>query len=132
MDQTNQQPQSNVPEQKPIPSLFPDSLLLTKFLLPASSHEIIPRPRLLALLNAGLRQRVILVSAAAGFGKTTLLANWVRLFAPGPPPVAWVSLDASDNAPVQFWTYVLTPLDQAHPRLSPLPFSPLHKPHPPP
>jgi LuxR family maltose regulon positive regulatory protein len=127
MDHTNQKLQSNAPEPEPTPRLSPDSLLATKFLPPASSHEIIARPHLLALLNAGLHQRVILVSAAAGFGKTTLLANWVRSFAPGHPPVAWVSLDAGDNAPVQFWTYVLTALEQCHPGLSRLPFAALHE-----
>ncbi|GHO77579.1 hypothetical protein KSD_53500 [Ktedonobacter sp. SOSP1-85] len=101
------------------------SLLATKFLLPTSSHEIIPRPRLLALLNAGLHRRVMLISAAAGSGKTTLLANWVRSFAPGHPPVAWVSLDAGDNVPLKFWTYVLTALEQCQPGLSLLPFAAL-------
>jgi LuxR family maltose regulon positive regulatory protein len=67
----------------------------------------------------------VLVSAAAGFGKTTLLASWVRSLAPGHPPVAWVSLDASDNAPVPFWTYVLTALEQCQPGLSPLPVASL-------
>jgi LuxR family maltose regulon positive regulatory protein len=116
----------HIKEPEPIPRSFPQPLLATKFLLPASSHEIIARPHLLALLNAGLHQRVILVSAAAGFGKTTLLANWVRSFAPGPPPVAWVSLEAGDNVPFQFWTYVLTALEQCQPGLSRLPFAALH------
>lgn len=114
---------SNAPE--PIPGSSLHSLLATKFLLPVPSHELIARPHLLALLNAGLRQRLILVSAAAGFGKTTLLASWVRSFAPSHPPVAWVSLDAGDNAPVQFWTYVLTALQQCQPGISTLPFATL-------
>ena len=131
MDHTNQKSQSNVPEPETTSRLSPDALLATKFLLPASSHEIIARPRLLALLNAGLHQRVILVSAPAGFGKTTLLTSWVRSFAPGHPPVAWVSLDAGDNAPIPFWTYVLTALEQCHPGLSRLSFAALHDtPHP--
>ncbi|WP_236031901.1 LuxR C-terminal-related transcriptional regulator [Ktedonospora formicarum] len=116
--------QNNVSE--PIPRSFPQPLLATKFLLPTSSHEIIARPHLLTLLHAGLQQRVILVSAAAGFGKTTLLASWVRSFAPDHPPVAWVSLDAGDNIPFQFWTYVLTALEQCQPGLSHLPFVALH------
>ncbi|GHO87052.1 NACHT domain-containing protein [Dictyobacter formicarum] len=123
MDHKNHGHHSNAPEPISRPSL--DSLLATKFLLPAASHELIARPHLLALLNAGLRQRVILVSAAAGFGKTTLLASWVRSFNPGHPPVAWVSLDAGDNAPVQFWTYVLTALQQCRPGISTLPFATL-------
>ena len=124
MGQNNHERQNNAPE--PIPRSSPDALLATKFLLPASSHAIIARPHLLTLLNGGLRQRVMLLSTAGGFGKTTLLANWVRSFAPGHPPVAWVSLDASDNVPFQFWTYVLTALEQCQPGLSLLPFAALH------
>lgn len=119
----NHEHHSNEPEAIPVSGN--ELLLATKFLLPASSHEIIARPHLLALLNAGLHQRVILISAAAGFGKTTLLTNWVRSFAPGHPPVAWVSLDAGDNAPFQFWSYVLTALEQCQPGLSRLPFAAL-------
>src|SRR5258708_2619832 len=70
----------------------------------------------------------MLVSAAAGFGKTTLLTSWVRSLAPGHPPVAWVSLDASDDVPFQFWTYVLTALEHCQPGLSLLPFAALHDP----
>ncbi|GHO71468.1 LuxR family transcriptional regulator [Ktedonobacter sp. SOSP1-52] len=124
MGQKDRECQNNAPE--PIPRSFPQPLLATKFLVPVSSHEIIARPHLLPLLNAGLHQRVVLVSAPAGFGKTTLLASWVRSFAPGHPPVAWVSLDASDNVPFQFWTYVLTALEQCQPGLSLLPFAALH------
>ena len=123
MDHNNHHPLSNPSEREPVPRSEPHPLLLTKFLLPESSHELIARPRLLARLNAGLRQRVILVSAAAGFGKTTLLASWVRLFASDHPKAAWVSLDVSDNAPVQFWTYVLTALEQCQSGLSHLPFA---------
>ncbi|WP_040445738.1 AAA family ATPase [Ktedonobacter racemifer] len=124
MDHTNQKPHGNAPE--PIPRASSDPPLVTKFLPPAPSHELIARPHLLALLHAGLRRRLILVSAAVGFGKTTLLASWVRSLPPGHPPVAWVSLDASDNIPFQFWTDFLTALDQCQPGLSLLPFAALH------
>ncbi|HEX4715739.1 MAG TPA: NACHT domain-containing protein [Ktedonobacteraceae bacterium] len=128
MDYTSQ---NNAPEPEPVPRLSSHLLLATKFLPPASSHEIIARPHLLALLNAGLHRRLILVSAAACFGKTTLLINWVHSFASGHPKVSWVALDASDNAPVQFWTYVLTALEQCCPGLSRLPFAALYEtPHP--
>ncbi|WP_040445415.1 NACHT domain-containing protein [Ktedonobacter racemifer] len=124
MDRKNNGSHSNTPE--PIPHSFLDPLLATKFLPPTSSHKIIARPHLLALLNAGLRQRLILIAAAAGFGKTTLLASWIRSLPPGHPPVAWVSLDAGDNAPFRFWTYVLTALEHCQPGLSLLPFAALH------
>ncbi|EFH83763.1 LuxR C-terminal-related transcriptional regulator [Ktedonobacter racemifer] len=118
MGHENHNPHNTTPERAPRSS--PHPLLATKFLPPVPTHEIIARPRLLALLNAGLHRRLMLISAAAGFGKTTLLASWVRTFPPGHPPAAWVSLDAGDNAPVQFWTYVLTALEQCRPGLSPL------------
>ncbi|GHO76425.1 helix-turn-helix transcriptional regulator [Ktedonobacter sp. SOSP1-85] len=123
MDHMNQKPHGNAPE--PIPGSSSHPLLATKFLPPVSSHEIIARPRLLALLNAGLHRCLILVSAAAGFGKSTLLASWVCSFAPGHPKAAWVSLEAGDNAPAQFWRYVLTALEQCQPGLSPLPIASL-------
>src|SRR5690242_13735609 len=113
MNHTNQESYGIVPE--PTPHALSCPLLVTKFLPPVSSHEIIARPHLLSLLNTGLHRRLILVSAAAGFGKTTLLTSWVNSFVPGHPPVAWVSLDASDNTPFQFWTYVLTALEQCQP-----------------
>lgn len=94
--------------------LFHDQLLATKFFVPSSSHPLLPRPQLTTLLIQGLQRKLTLVSAPAGFGKTTLLAAWVQSFpldAPESPRVAWVSLDEGDNEPVLFWTYVLTALE---------------------
>ena len=95
-----------------------DQLLATKFFVPASSHALIPRPRLTALLEEGMQYRLTLLSAPAGFGKTTLLSDWLQSRSPEGPPVAWVSLDEGDNDPVRFWTYVLTALDACQPGLS--------------
>jgi LuxR family maltose regulon positive regulatory protein len=65
---------------------------------------------LLALLDRTLEHRLTLVSAPAGFGKTTLVRQWVaeRSKQPQFPPVAWVSLDGGDNDPVRFWRYLMT------------------------
>src|SRR2546421_6507029 len=96
------------------PTLFHDQLLATKFFVPSPSHPLIPRPHLTTLLNHGLRHKLTLISAPAGFGKTTLLSAWLLPFPqqnPKAPHVAWVSLDAGDNEPVLFWLYVLTALD---------------------
>lgn len=93
----------NASEPVPPPQASRAHLLTTKFLVPARPLTLIARPRLTALLDAGLQQPLILVSAGAGFGKTTLLAAWVRSFASGTRPVAWVSLDPGDTIPVQFW-----------------------------
>ena len=97
--------------------LFHDQLLATKFVIPASSHALIPRPRLTALLNMSLECPLTLVSAPAGFGKTTLLSTWVQSLPPERPRIAWVSLDEGDNEPVLFWMYVLTALDSQQPGL---------------
>src|ERR1700728_3495144 len=68
----------------------------------------VPRPRLAGALGGGL----VLVCAPAGFGKTALLADWLRS---GGRPVAWLSLDAGDNDPVRFWRHVVAALDRARP-----------------
>src|SRR5215469_14136522 len=97
--------------------LFHDQLLATKFFIPFSSHAQIPRPRLIELLNISLGCPLTLVSAPAGFGKTTLLSTWVQSLPPERSRMAWVSLDEGDNEPVLFWTYVLTALDSQQPGL---------------
>ena len=101
---------------------MPVSVLETKLFLPAGRAGAVPRPRLTAHLTRGLddeRGRVVLVSAPAGFGKTTLLAAWLAEIVTGAESgaraVAWVSLDASDAASSSFWTYVVTALDRAVP-----------------
>ena len=102
------------------PMLFHDQLLATKFFVPSPSHPLIPRPHLTTLLNHGLRHKLTLISAPAGFGKTTLLSAWLQPFPqenPKAPHVAWVSLDEGDNEPVLFWTYLLTALDAQQPGL---------------
>src|SRR5436190_55952 len=97
--------------------LFHDQLLATKFFIPSSSHALIPRPRLIELLNMSLECPLTLVSAPAGFGKTTLLSTWLMSLPPKHPQIAWVSLDEGDNEPVLFWMYVLTALDSQQPGL---------------
>ncbi|BCL78942.1 helix-turn-helix transcriptional regulator [Ktedonobacteria bacterium brp13] len=85
-------------------------LLVPKLHLPPLHPLLVPRERLLTLLDRALEHRLTLVSAPAGFGKTTLVRQWVaeRSTQPHVPPVAWVSLDRGDNDPVRFWRYLLT------------------------
>ncbi|HEX6554805.1 MAG TPA: LuxR C-terminal-related transcriptional regulator [Ktedonobacteraceae bacterium] len=95
--------------------LYSDQLLETKFFVPVASHALIPRPRLAALLDTCPRRPLTLVSAPAGFGKTTFLSEWVQALSPESIRVAWVSLDEQDNDLVRFWRYVLTALDRVQP-----------------
>jgi LuxR family maltose regulon positive regulatory protein len=106
-----------------------DEFLSTKFAVPHLRASIVPRAQLTARLNDGLQAKLTLVSAPAGFGKTTLVANWIsdlsmksadfqvqrgknsiqnQQSATSNRMIAWVSLDPDDNDPVRFWRYVLT------------------------
>ena len=87
-------------------------LLQTKLYPPRVTRALVDRPRLRERLGGGAPPNVLLVSAPAGFGKSTLLAQ--SLLAGG-PAVAWLSLDAGDNDPPMFWTYVLAALRTAVP-----------------
>ncbi len=82
-------------------------VLATKLYVPRPTHHLVPRPRLLAQLQSALQHRLTLVCAPAGYGKTTLLAEWAQT---SPAPLAWVSLDEGDNDPARFWTYVISAL----------------------
>ncbi len=98
-----------------------DALLATKLYMPRPQPGFVPRPRLVQALSQGLVRGRVLICAPAGFGKTSLLADWARS---GARPVAWLGLDASDNDPARFWRYVVAALDRAQPgiaeRLGPL------------
>jgi LuxR family maltose regulon positive regulatory protein len=76
-------------------------LLQTKLYIPPPRTELVPRPRLTARLDAGLRGKLTLVSAPAGYGKTTLVSDWI---ARSQVPAAWLSLDASDNEVGRFFS----------------------------
>ena len=96
---------------------MPDLLLATKFFIPPIRAGLVARPRLLRTLGNALDQPLSLITAPPGFGKTTLLSEWVRTFDQNhrDPAVfiAWVSLDEDDDSPERFWTYVLTGLRKA-------------------
>jgi LuxR family maltose regulon positive regulatory protein len=88
-------------------------LMASKLVAPAPRAELIPRDDLLSLLQASLQFKLCLVEAPAGFGKTTLLAQWQA--AAGGGRVAWVSLDEGDNDPTRFWVYVVEALRTVEP-----------------
>lgn len=85
-------------------------LLSTKLASPRLRTPHVPRGTLLARLDEGLERKLTLLSAPPGFGKTTLVSEWIdtRSERQDMPPLACVSLDAGDNDPVRFWRYVIT------------------------
>ncbi len=91
-------------------------LVATKLNLPLLRPRVVARPRLRALLDRGLEARLTLISAPAGFGKTTLLADWLARARPG-LAIAWLSLDESDNEPSAFWPHVVAALQAASARV---------------
>ncbi|NTU85059.1 MAG: hypothetical protein HGA45_37795, partial [Chloroflexales bacterium] len=119
----------------------PAPLLRTKITLPPPRRVLLPRGRLLGLLDEGLAQPVTLVAAGAGFGKSTMVSQWLTemqnakgnvqngecscadphsayCILHSPPQAAWLTLDAGDNDPVRFWRYVLAAVEQAVPGVS--------------
>jgi LuxR family maltose regulon positive regulatory protein len=88
-------------------------LLQTKLYRPKVRRGAVPRPRLREQLDRGLGSGLTVVSAPAGFGKSTLLAAWLAEASArgeGEFDAAWLSLDAGDNDPQRFWTYVMASL----------------------
>ena len=76
-------------------------LLRTKLYIPRPRKDLVSRPRLVDCLNTGLEKKLTLIAAPAGFGKTTLLSEWIPQ---SPRCVTWLSIDQSDNDPTRFWT----------------------------
>jgi LuxR family maltose regulon positive regulatory protein len=86
---------------------MPAPILATKLYIPPPRSKIVPRPRLIEQLNEGMHCKLTLISAPAGFGKTTLVSEWI---AGCGRPVAWLSLDEGDNDPIRFLIYLVSAL----------------------
>lgn len=84
----------------------PITVLQTKLYMPQAHPRSVSRPGLWAHLQAGLSGKVTLITAPAGFGKTTLASQWLSAVGAGRPAVAWLSLEEADNHTERFWTYV--------------------------
>jgi LuxR family maltose regulon positive regulatory protein len=82
-------------------------ILTTKLFIPSPRSNLVARQRLLEGLEAGVNGKLTLVSAPAGYGKSTLLSEWAHHTA---TPVIWLSLDAEDNNPSRFWVYFVAAL----------------------
>jgi ATP/maltotriose-dependent transcriptional regulator MalT len=91
-----------------------ESLLVPKLQVPHSQKALLPREHLLALLDKGLERKVMLIAGPAGYGKTTLVAQWIAVRSERPdfPRVASVTLDEGDNDPVRFWRYIIAACQQ--------------------
>ena len=87
----------------------------TKFYIPRPRESLVRRPRLSERLRQATRAKVTLISAPPGFGKTTLLADWLAASASDDVIPVWVSLDATDNESVAFWSGVATAFHRAVP-----------------
>jgi ATP/maltotriose-dependent transcriptional regulator MalT len=83
------------------------SLLKTKLYIPPVRPGLVARPRLVERFTAGLRLKLVIICAPAGYGKTTLLSEGVRGCR---MPVGWVSLDEGDNDLTRFWIYFIAAL----------------------
>src|SRR2546422_850702 len=94
---------------------LPSELLLTaKFHIPRPRQHMVSRPRLIQRLQQGLEQTLILLSAPAGFGKTTLLSDWL---ASSGMPATWLALEPQDNEPTRFFSYLLAALQSYDPQV---------------
>jgi LuxR family maltose regulon positive regulatory protein len=131
-------------------------LLTTKLYIPPVRPELVSRPRLTERLNAGLHRKLTLISAPAGFGKTTLLSEWIHSgvssreygvrgehesageVSPTPysllptPRFSWLSLDEGDNDPARFWAYFVAALQTTRAEVGEAALTMLQSPQPPP
>ena len=113
----------------------PTALLETKFYVPRPRRGLVPRPRLSERLDRGTASKLMLVSAPAGFGKTTLLTEWLAAGPAAPADerlAAWLSLDRGDNDPASFWAYVIAALRTVAPGIGESALALLRAPQPPP
>jgi LuxR family maltose regulon positive regulatory protein len=108
------------------------AILTTKLQVPPLRSSLVPRPRLIARLNAGRNGKLVLVSAPAGYGKTTLVAEWLAQCDAAALKAAWLSLDENDNDPVRFLAHLIAALRQIDPGLGEATLSMLQAPQPPP
>ncbi|WP_162182019.1 LuxR C-terminal-related transcriptional regulator [Arthrobacter sp. PAMC 25486] len=90
-------------------------MIASKLCVPKLRLGLVPRPRLVELLHRGTTSKLILLSAPAGFGKTTLLAEWLDRTFDKSHAVAWLSLDPGDNEPAAFWPAMVAALQTSVP-----------------
>ncbi len=101
-------------------------ILTTKLFIPRKAHQLLVRPRLLDKLNAALLGRLTLLSAPAGFGKSSLVSDWIHshsllkrdnVDSPSTPHFCWLSLDENDNDPPRFLSHWIAALQRVEPTI---------------
>ena len=107
-------------------------LLETKLYVPRPRHEPVPRPRLSDRLGHARAWTLALISAPAGFGKTTLVSAWLATETTADVATAWFSIDPDDNLPTRFWTYFIRAIETAAPGIGTESLSILEERQPPP
>jgi LuxR family maltose regulon positive regulatory protein len=110
---------------------MPTPLLMTKLNMPQLRPKRVFRSALIDLLNGGLSGKLTLVSAPAGYGKTTMILEWLSQ-CPGEYRMGWISLDENDNDPVQFLAYIIAAVGQSISGFGETVRSLLQSPQPPP
>ncbi|HEY6542376.1 MAG TPA: LuxR C-terminal-related transcriptional regulator [Ktedonobacteraceae bacterium] len=93
---------------------MPTPILATKLYIPPLRPNVVLRSRLIERLNEGLHRKLTLIAAPAGFGKTTLVSEWVAFIE---RPTAWLSLDAGENDPARFLAYLVAALQTIAPTI---------------
>src|SRR5512139_4012685 len=114
-------------------------ILATKLYIPPPRPKVVFRPRLIARLNDGLQRQLTLISAPAGFGKTTLVSAWISALSAEPArtgrgeavKVAWLSLDEGDNDPTRFLVYLVAAIQTIADRIGKGVLGALQSPQPP-
>ena len=114
---------------------MPIPILASKLYIPSLRNGVVPRARLIERMNEGLAKgrKLTLISAPAGFGKTTLASEWIASFArQNEPHVAWLSLDEGDSDPVRFISYLVAALQTIQAGIGEGLLAALQSPQPPP
>jgi LuxR family transcriptional regulator, maltose regulon positive regulatory protein len=104
-------------------------ILTTKLYIPPPQPKVVLRPRLIERLNEALHRKLTLISAPAGFGKTTLLSEWI---AGCEIQAAWLSLDEGDDDRTRFLAYLVAALQRIAPNIGEGALGVLQSPQPPP
>lgn len=111
---------------------MPSPLLRTKLSIPRARSDLVRRPRLIDMLSAGLAGPLTLVSAPAGYGKTTLISDWLSSPAGKGYPLAWLSIDQDDNEISLFLAYLIAAFQRVIPDFGEVTQASIYAPQPPP